>query len=145
MIDKKTLIGRWDIIAWEQRYDDGRVQRPMGEHLQGFIRYTAEGDMICMISKAERPAFKTGGQWDASDSEKAQAYQSILAYAGTFELEGDQVTHHVDISLFPNWRGGAQKRRLELQADGSLAITARLEDGTPQARTALLLWRRHQD
>ena len=144
MIDRHMLVGRWDILAWEQRYDDGRVQQPMGEQLNGFMRYTAEGDMICMINRADRAAFATGGQWDASDAEKAGAYQSMLAYAGTWQLDGDQITHHVDISLFPNWKDGAQKRRLELQDDGTLAITARLEDGTPQARTAVLLWRRHE-
>lgn len=143
MIDRNTLIGRWDIQAWEQLYDDGRRQLPMGESLTGFIRYTEDGDMMCMIAKTDRPAFTTGGQWDADAAEKAQAYESILSYAGTFSLEGDQVTHHVDISLFPNWKGGAQKRRLELRNDGTLAIKARLEEGTPQARTAQLLWRRH--
>lgn len=143
MIDPKALIGRWDILAWEQLYDDGRRQLPMGESLTGFIRYTEDGDMMCMIAKTDRPDFVTGGQWNADASEKAQAYESILAYAGTYSLTGDQVIHKVDISLFPNWKGGEQRRRLELRDDGTLAISARLEENTPQARTAQLLWKRH--
>lgn len=143
MIDPKALIGRWDILTWEQLYDDGRRQLPMGESLTGFIRYTEDGDMMCMIAKTDRPDFVTGGQWNADASEKAQAYESILAYAGTYSLTGDQVIHKVDISLFPNWKGGEQRRRLELRDDGTLAISARLEENTPQARTAQLLWKRH--
>lgn len=143
MIDAKDLLGRWDILAWEQLYDDGRRQLPMGDALTGFIRYTEDGDMIVLISKQERKAFETGGQWDASAEEKATAYESTLSYAGRWELNGDQVIHKVDISLFPNWVGGQQKRQVELRGDGTLAIKARLEEGTPQARTAQLLWKRH--
>ncbi|MBB1606081.1 hypothetical protein A9972_00695 [Pseudomonas sp. UME83] len=135
-------VGRWEILAWEQLFDDGRRELPMGEGLEGFIQYTADGHMACMIARAERPNFETGGQWNASDAEKAGAYNSMLAYGGRYEVNGDVITHHVDISLFPNWRGGAQKRRVEVNADGTLTLSARLEEGTPQARTARLVWRR---
>lgn len=143
MIDPKTLVGRWDILAWEQLYDDGRKQLPLGEELEGFLRYTEEGDMIVMIARKDRKPFETGGQWNADDAEKAGAYSSMLSYAGRYEVQGDTVIHKVDISLFPNWKGGEQKRQLELKDDNTLAIKARLEEGTPQARTAQLLWRRH--
>ncbi len=144
MIDPNTLIGRWDILAWEQLYDDGRRQLPLGEQLEGFLRYTEEGDLIVMVARRDRPAFTTGGQWNADEAEKAGAYGSMLSYAGTYELQGNTVIHRVDISLFPNWKGGEQKRRLELRDNNNtLAIKARLEEGTPQARTAQLLWRRH--
>ncbi|MBS7663615.1 lipocalin-like domain-containing protein [Pseudomonas lalucatii] len=135
-------VGRWEVISWEQAFDDGRRELPMGERLQGFIQYTESGHMACMIAAAERPNFASGGQWNASDAEKAQAYGSMLAYGGRYEVSGDTITHLVDISLFPNWVGGSQKRRFELGADGTLTLSARLEDGTPQARTARLVWRR---
>lgn len=137
------LIGRWDIVAWEQLYDDGRREVPMGEQLEGFIRYLPDGDMICMLARSERPGFTTGGQWNASAEEKAGAYQSMLSYAGRWKLEGDVITHTVEISLYPNWKGGAQKRQLKVNPDGTIALSARLEDGTAQARTAQLVWQRH--
>lgn len=134
--------GLWQIVAWEQLYDDGRRELPMGERLEGFIRYSPDGRMACMIGRADRARFEKGGQWNAPDEEKARAYDSMLAYAGRFRIDGDTVTHFVELSLFPNWKGGEQKRRFELRADGTLALTARLEEGTAQARTARLLWRR---
>lgn len=54
-------IGRWDIVAWEQLYDDGRRELPMGEQLEGFIRYLPDGDMVCMVSRVDRPRFVKGG------------------------------------------------------------------------------------
>ncbi|MCO6056728.1 alpha/beta fold hydrolase [Pseudomonas sp. MOB-449] len=135
-------IGRWEILAWEQAFDDGRRELPMGDDLNGFIHYTESGHMACMIARVDRPGFVTGGQWNSTDGEKAGAYNSMLAYGGRYEVDGDLITHHVDISLFPNWVGGAQKRRFEVNADGTLTLSARLEEGTPQARTARLVWRR---
>lgn len=138
------LIGRWEILSWEQAFDDGRVELPMGDNLHGFIQYTADGGMACMIARADRPNFTSGGQWNASDAEKAAAYTSMLAYGGRFAVDGDVISHHVEISMFPNWKGGVQKRQLTVNADGTLTLSARLEEGTPQARTARLVWRRAQ-
>jgi hypothetical protein len=144
-MDKTLLLGRWNIVSWEQRYDDGRVTRPLGTALEGFIQYGADGRMICMMGRADRANFVTGGQWNASNDEKAGAYSSFMAYAGSYTVDGDLVTHHVDLSLFPNWKGGDQKRHVQLKRDPSgdtLEIAARLEEGSSEARTAVLAWKR---
>jgi len=142
MVANELFDGQWQVVAWEQLYDDGRRELPMGDRLEGFICYSPDGRMVCMISRADRARFEKGGQWNAPDEEKARAYDSMLAYAGRYSVDGDTVTHFVDMSLFPNWKGGEQKRKFALRADGTLELTARLEAGTPQARTARLAWRR---
>ena len=35
---------------------------------------------------------------------------SNVAYAGTYEVVGDEVAHHVDLSLIPGWGGNDQQR-----------------------------------
>jgi hypothetical protein len=142
-MDSEAIFdGQWEVVAWEQVYDDGRRELPMGEQLEGFIRYSADGRMACMIGRADRARFVKGGQWNAPDEEKARAYDSLMAYAGRYRVEGDTVVHLVDLSLFPNWKGGEQKRKFQLRADGTLEVTARIEAGTSEARTARLVWRR---
>ncbi|RWU19291.1 hypothetical protein DM813_23590 [Pseudomonas alkylphenolica] len=137
-MDRETIKGRWNILAWEQRYDDGRVVLPMGTQLEGFIEYSDFG-MFCVIARPGRDAFTSGGQWSASDAEKGAAYNSYLTYAGDFEVEGNTIIHKVRHSIFPNWVGGLQQRNAVL--DGNvLSLTARLEEGTPEARTACLQW-----
>jgi Lipocalin-like domain len=135
------ITGRWDIVSWLQLYQDGRRQAPLGENLEGFIRYVADGDMICMIANADQPMFESGGQWNASEAERARAYSSMLAYAGKWRIEGESVIHAVEQSLFPGWKGGDQRRHVRLDGD-MLYIEAHLEQGTPEARTAQLKWRR---
>lgn len=134
------LIGRWDIVSFEQEYDSGKKLFPFGEAIEGFVRYCDDGDMIVFIAKKNRPNFETGGQWNANDAEKGAAYNSVLSYAGRWSVEGDTVSHFIDFSVFPNWVGGVQKRKLRVIDATTIALEARLEDGTPEARTARLIW-----
>lgn len=61
-MDQTNLFsGEWRIQSWVQRYDDGRVEYPMGQQLEGFIRYLPDGRMFCMIARAERSPFVEGG------------------------------------------------------------------------------------
>ena len=113
-----------------------------GQKLNGFVQYDSE-QMFVMINKPGRANFRTGGQWNASDAEKARAYDSYFSYGGTYEVVGDEVLHKVEYSLFPNWAGGTQRRRAELK-DGKLYLSARLEDGTTEARTANVIWERRR-
>lgn len=62
-----------------------------------------------------------------------------MSYAGTYDVEGDVISHHVELSLFPNWEGGVQ-RRTARRVGRELHLEARLEEGTPEARTARLVW-----
>ena len=137
---RDDLFGRWKIVSWIQRYDDGRVTFPLGEKLKGFVDY-GEAGMFLVIERASRSAFVTGGQWNADVTEKAQAYDAYLSYAGDYDVEGDVVNHHVRHCLFPNWEGGLQRRTAVLEGD-TLQLVARLESGTSEARTATLEWRR---
>ena len=141
MVEQKDIEGLWNLLSMEQRYDDGRVIYPFGKDVEGRIYYGADQSMFCAIQKRRRKPFTTGKQWTADDSEKAGAYDDYLTYCGRYELNGDTATHHIEISLYPDWIGKQQVRKIQL-IDGQLHITARLEDGTPEARTALLVWER---
>jgi len=136
---KAQLLGRWCIVEWVQHYDDGRQRYPLGRKPEGFIQYDSER-MFCFISGSGRKPLG-GSQWTAPDTEKAAAYASCLAYSGTYEIAGEEILHKVDLSLYPNWVGTTQRRRAALR-DGRLLLTARLEEGTPEARTAELIFER---
>lgn len=136
----EELQGHWALVEWVQSYDDGREVRPFGDRLNGVISYF-DGRMSAVLSPADRTPFVTGGQWTADAVEKAAAYDACLAYAGGYDYDGTYIVHHVDISLFPNWIGGDQRRLVHW--DGTtLSLTARIEEGTSEARTAILRWRR---
>jgi len=135
------VIGRWELISWYQEYDDGRVIYPFGDDAVGFIDYQKNGQMCCAFARADRPNFTTGGQWNAEDSDKVTAYNGYLSYCGTFRFDGSAVEHDVKFSLYPNWVGTTMVRQVSYE-DGVLKLLARLEVDTPEARSAILVWRR---
>lgn len=135
------LEGRWTITSWRQEYDDGRCVHPFGEDLEGFIEY-GRGTMFCVISRKPRTTFTTGGQWDATDADKARAYNEYLTYAGRYDFDGEMVTHRIELCIFPNWQGSAQRRKVIREGEDGITLVARIEEGTSEARTAILAWRR---
>ncbi len=138
---KEALLGRWSLKSWYQDYDDGRVIYPFGENPKGFIDYQPSGHMCCTIVRGDRRKFTTGGQWNADTAEKAGAYDSYLSYSGTFDVSEKAVLHNVEFAIFENWVGSVQKRVFDLDGD-TLNLSARLEENTPEARTAILQWKR---
>jgi hypothetical protein len=138
---REDLIGVWSLVAWVQDYDDGRLVRPFGGSPAGTLMYTPGGHMSGVIASGDRPDFAGDAQWQASETERARAYSSFLAYAGTYTVDGDVVIHHVLTSLFPNWVGRDQRRVAEPSGD-RLTLTGRLEEGTPEARTVRMSFER---
>jgi Lipocalin-like domain len=56
-------------------------------------------------------------------------FSTYLAYCGRYEVEGDVVVHHIEMSLFPNWVGGDQRRQSELSGDKLVLRTPPMELG----------------
>jgi hypothetical protein len=108
------LIGTWKPISWEIRGVDGQISYPLGRDAVGYIMYNQDGYMFVAISRPNRSKFTDGDLLSGSTEEKAQAAETSLSYCGRYEFHGDTVTHHVDLSLFPNWVSVDQERLVEL-------------------------------
>ena len=124
MLRRSDLIGRWRLVSWSARGDDGSVSHPFGEDPEGSLVYTTEGWMSAMLAPARRPPFATEGFLGGDEAERAEAFSTFIAYAGTFDIEGDDVVHHVTMSLFPNWVGTDQRRTGELTGGELVLRTA---------------------
>lgn len=114
-----TLVGSWDLVSLENRGEDGSVHKPFGEAPVGRITYTADGRMTAQIMRDVRETFATDQLYSGSADEKAAAYDSYIAYYGSFAVDpaAGTVTHRITGSLFPNWSGGEQTRFYTLAGD----------------------------
>ena len=57
-----------------------------------------------------------------TDEEKVRLFGTLVAYSGTYVVEGDKATHKVDLSWNQSWTGGDQVRFFKV--DGTtLTIT----------------------
>jgi hypothetical protein len=108
---------------------------------RGFISYWPDGHMQVVIGAGERPRLR--GEWSGiSPEQKAECLDKLVAYAGNYSVEGEVVTHHVDVCWIPNWEGRELKRAMSFPAPGRLLLATLPDDG-PRARPAQrVLWER---
>ena len=123
------------------RTADGSLSHPLGAGVSGLLVYSVGGYMTAQLMAAGRP------QWPCSaDPERLDTIAAIsegyVAYAGTFEVheEASAVSHHVTMSLLPDWVGGVQHRLVELDGDRLILSVAGAAPG--DAPTHRLTWRR---
>jgi hypothetical protein len=99
------FIGTWKLVDYSFLHEDGTVEKPWGDHVVGYLLYSAEGYMSGNLSPAGRRH-----NLETAHGQKRSRNRDYIAYAGPYTIDGDTVTHHVEVSLFPNWLGTAQLR-----------------------------------
>jgi Lipocalin-like domain len=79
--------------------------------------------------------------WENRAADGEVRSRVVRAYAGRYTLDGHQVIHHVELSLFPNWVGTQQQRFGQL-SEKTLILSANpmLMAGRPQVPR--LVWKR---
>jgi hypothetical protein len=98
-VDGASLIGTWKLKSFvREDAAAGERHNQLGEHPEGYLGYAKDGRMYAIQVAADRvkPREQT-----PTDEQALMLYRSMIAYAGTYTLEGNKVTHHVDIS----WNG----------------------------------------
>jgi hypothetical protein len=138
---RERLIGTWTLVsAVREEIPSGAKTDMFGSKPHGFINYSAEGRMIALITRGDRKAAANGRPTQA---EAEALFRSMLSYAGPYTIEGDEVTHHVDISWNESFTGGAQKRKFKFDGNRVLLSTPQSLDpidGKMSVRT--MTWER---
>ena len=108
-------LGTWKLVSVTFQYEDtGEKTQPYGAHPSGYLSYGADCRMYALIvGEGRKP---TAGDVPTG-TEKAGLYDGLVAYAGTWSIAGDQVSHHVDISWNQAWTGTTQVRQFRIDGD----------------------------
>jgi hypothetical protein len=119
---RERFVGVWTLLRYESRVNGGEFLPAMGEGVSGRLMYDAQGTMAGQVMGAGRALFRNADFRKGADEEKQAAFESYIAYYGTYEvLEAERtVLHHVEGSLFPNWVGTTQRRLFEF--DGGMLV-----------------------
>jgi hypothetical protein len=134
------ILGAWTLLEWVIEYPDGRRRHPYGEDAQGRLLYTPDGQMLAAVSRAAAAPLQARVPREATVEEKAAAFDAYFSYGGRFELDGDEVLHHVEIALNPAMIGTTQRRRLHLHGQ-DLTLSA-AEPHAAGQRQHILRWTR---
>jgi CubicO group peptidase (beta-lactamase class C family) len=139
---KDALLGTWRLVSVSSSTHNGKVDNEVyGLHPKGLITYTADGRMSAIITNDGRKPLSVNDRLAAPSEERAQAFSTLVAYAGTYTFTGDKVIHHVEIDALPNRVGSDQVRFVTLQGDRLTLKTPPISRGGEQ-QVLELVWER---
>ena len=130
------LLGTWKLQSFTMEFaDTHQTVEPFGSHPSGYLSYAADCRMYGIVVRGgRRPPVAA----DPTDPEKIALFTGMGAYAGSYTIEGDKVSHHVDVSWNEAWTGTTQVRQFKI--DGN-TLQIRAEDSLDgRLGTATLVW-----
>jgi hypothetical protein len=141
--DQQRFVGTWRLVSYiGEQVPSGARSDVMGPKPSGYINYGADGRMMVIIVASDRK--KPAGA--VATPEEAQALlKSLLAYAGTYTVDGaaKTVTHHIEVSWDESRSGESHLRTYKLDGDRLILTTQPSRDpasGLTTVRT--LVWQR---
>lgn len=139
--EDERFVGTWKLLSLELRSEDGGISYPLGNDAKGIIIYSADGYMSVILSGADRARFAVDDSLGGTEKEKADAYSTYFSYCGPYEVRGNVVIHHIELSSFPNWSGTDKERFFKFD-DNKLILSASPYLVGGKEQTPYVIWER---
>lgn len=136
-----SLVGTWSLLNWYNETQTGHRIYPLGNDATGYINYSPDGFVFVHMMAANRSLYAQNDPFGGTAKEDSAAIKSQITYAGTYELTGNQVIHHVTQSSCPNWIGTKQIRQVECMGE-NLRLSAAGATFQGETVTAYVDWER---
>lgn len=141
MTNAQRIVGHWQLLSFKEQRPDGSWADALGPNPKGSISYWPDGRMQVLIGAADRPRFR--GEWDAIPAaDKALCLDRMVAYAGRYSVDGDQVLHHVEVCWIPNWEGRDLVRTASFPAQDRVLLRTPPTVGGRERALQEVLWER---
>lgn len=122
----ERILGTWKILAWKRRLvASDKEFDAFGPNPAGYINYAPDGRLMVLVLRGDRLA-PSGNL--PTESEKVALFDSMFAYAGTYVVEADRVTHSLDASWNELWTGSLQTRFISFENDQLIYTTPETVD-----------------
>jgi hypothetical protein len=109
------LLGTWRMISWTIEFlDTGEHSDALGNNPRGYVNYASDGRVMVLVLKGDRT---TPASLVPTPGEKIALYDTMFAYSGTYSVQHDRVTHHLDMSWNKAWEGTDQIRLLNFDGE----------------------------
>src|SRR4051812_14359347 len=135
--DPKALVGAWRLVSWDTTQADGSVRKsPMSV---GSLMYSDSGRMCGVLMDPNRKMPSR----PPTDEELRSAYNGIVAYCGTYEVDAKAgfVVHSVDLEKSPSNVGIKRKRWFTLEGN-RLSLKIDAAELSANQKESRLVWER---
>ena len=110
--DSSKLLGTWTLESFTtEDLATGQKTDLYGAHPSGYLSYGRDLRMQAILLEEGRRA---PADLVPTDAERIDLFNGLCAYAGTYRVEGDTVSHFVDASWNESWTGTTQVRQFRI-------------------------------
>ena len=106
-----SIVGSWELSGWYQQSPGGGKEPLFGAHPRGRLSYTSEGVVHAFMAAEGRPQPSSEA---IAIADQIRLFQTMIAYSGTYRLDGDRIWHFVDMSWNQVWTKSEFIRYFEL-------------------------------
>lgn len=135
------LLGTWKLVsAIREEVPSGRRTDLFGANPNGFLNYSPDGRMMTVIVRGDR---KRPNGYPIGPEETVGLFRSLMSYAGTFEVRGDQIFHFVDVSANEIWTGTEQQRFCKIEGE-QLALSTPVNEDPLDGKVSVrsMIWQK---
>lgn len=131
------LVGTWKLVAADVVRPDGRTVEDYGSAPRGIAVFTADGQYVVQIYRAERTRFASNDRSSGTLEEYKDATLAISTHFGRYTVDQAKgtIVFAITSASFPNLDGTTQVRTFTLEGD-SLAwrVSPRPDGSVPVSR-----------
>ena len=115
--DRAQIHGAWKLVSYDVEVQaTGEKFPPMGKNPAGYVIFTPEARVWFVLTGDGRKPAKTA-------EEKAGLLDTLIAYTGTYRVEGDKWITSVEVAWNPAWVGTEQSRSFKVEGDRLQVLT----------------------
>jgi hypothetical protein len=142
---REEFFGTWALASIENRFADGRIEYPYGQHPVGQLTYGPAREVSVQIMRPDRPASirAPSDVASATRDDLIGVLAGYFAYGGSFEVDDRRgsITHHVKVSLWPGQVGADVVRSFTLAGE-TLTLRSPTVGSGKDERVTVFSWRR---
>lgn len=115
--DRQQVIGFWKLVSYVVEIQTtGQIEPVMGQHPTGYVNFSPEGRVMFILTGEGRRPAKTA-------EERGDLLSTLVAYTGTYWIEGDRWITKVDVAWNPEWVGTEQARHFKIEGNRLQVLT----------------------
>jgi hypothetical protein len=112
-----NVVGTWKLVSYVVEVQSTGEKMPvMGQKPTGYTTFMPNGRVFFVLTGEGRQPAKT-------DAERAQLLSTLVAYSGTYRIEGDKWITKVEVAWNPEWVGTEQTRPFTLDGNKLQVLT----------------------
>jgi hypothetical protein len=134
-----AVVGAWRLESFVVDASAEAEKPRFGINPVGYLMYTASGKMSAVLMATHRAKLDSPKGATSTPQELTESLANFLSYAGTYEVRGNRVFHHVEVSVFTNLVGTTLEREFTISGD---TLTIRTLPPEIWGTSNRLVWKR---